>query len=390
MLQPKTQFSWDKSSPQTAWIKNCGGSVTSNVISKRVPVSTPIQISQVETALQNQLQKRPQYAQHCDLRLLAHGEANLIFRLNNHELVRVAVNTPNKRFGDDFSRLTQFEKTILNYLEGTGIGHELHDAQTEPLEDFPYTFLITNYLDGRSLDYSRADLEKAATTLARLHRLPLDPDYDPSVLIPIVPKVNAPLTLFYQEAKDYAQPYLEDSSAEPEIVEMIHTILERAKRRLPTERWLIDYPHVCLVHSDHTYENWVIGDDRAFLVDWEWAEVGSPAGDLGHFLSPVTVRRRQDYRLPDGDRAFFLDRYYDALEDQELANRIERHFAAFGPFPALRSFCWTAGYWITANRWYEDAADSPSAKERLRRLNHSRQIFPEFYHELIAWFDEES
>ncbi|GEM_PF-1220141 len=359
-----------------------------DVTEKRAIVSIPIDIAQVRTSLQAQLQKKPRYAQNCNLHLLAHGEANLIFRLNQHELVRVAVNTPNKRFGGNFSRVTQFEKTILLYLQGTDIGHQLHDAQTEPTDDFPYTFLITNYLEGRSLNYSHSDLEKAAATLAQLHRLPLNSDYDPQVLIPTVPKVDAPLTLFYQEAKDYAQPYLDSPNAESEIVAMIRAVLEKAEDHLSAERLLSDYPHVCLVHSDHTYENWVVGEKQAFLVDWEWAEVGSPAGDLGHFLSPVTVRRRQDYRLPESDRAFFLDRYYQALDDPELARRIERHFAAFGPFPALRSFCWTAGYWITANRWYEDAEDSPSAAERLRRLNHSRQLFPEFYEELMAWFDE--
>lgn len=351
-------------------------------------MSTPIDIAQVQAALQKQLQQQPAYSHTCDLRLLAHGEANLIFRLNQDRLVRVAVNTPNKRFGGNFSQITRFEQAILHYLRGAGIGHELYDAQTEPTDIFPYTFLITNYLEGRSLNYSRADLQKAATTLARLHRLALNPNYDPAALMPTVQRVDAPLTVFYQEATEYAQPYLHSSEAEPEVVEMIHTALEKAKARLSAERLLIDDPHVCLVHGDHTYENWVVGDNQAFLVDWEWAEMGSPAGDLGHFLSPVTVRRCQDYRLPECDRSFFLNCYYDALEDADLARRIERHFAAFGPFPALRSFCWTAGYWITANRWYEDAEDSPSAAERMRRLNHSRQIFPEFYEELIAWFDE--
>jgi thiamine kinase-like enzyme len=209
-------------------------------------------------------------------------------------------------------------------------------------------------------------------------------------LTPKVPLIEQPLTLFYNEAKDYAQPYLDSPQAEPEIVEMLQAVLGFAKERLPTEKLLEEYPHVCLVHSDHTYENWVINDAQAHLIDWEWAELGSPAGDLGHFLSPITIRRCQGYRLPAEDREFFLRTYYDALEDERLAATIRWHFAAFGVYPAVRSLCWTAGYWITGVRWYEDALDdSPSASERLARLQESRDRFPELWQEVMAWLEEE-
>ncbi|WP_088889311.1 phosphotransferase [Leptolyngbya ohadii] len=324
-----------------------------------------------------------------ELELLAHGEANVIFRLGQTALVRVAVNTPNQRFGGDIRRVTQFEQTILSYLEQTVIGHRLLAASLEPIADFPYTFLITNYLEGTSLDYSRNHLQKCAHTLAKLHRLPTIAGYETDRLCPAVPVIEQPLTLFYQEAKDYAQPYLDSPDADPDIVEMLRAVLDRARSRLRTEALLETYPHRCLVHSDHTFENWVINDCQAYLIDWEWAEIGSPAGDLGHFLSPVTVRRRQNYRLPPADRAFFLQCYYDALEDGDLAQRIERHFAAFGVFPAVRSLCWTAGYWITANRWYAESEDSPSAAERMARLQRSRQQFPELWQEVMGWLDEE-
>lgn len=324
-----------------------------------------------------------------ELNLLAHGEANVIFRLNQSALVRVAVNTPNQRFGGEFYRVTQFERSILNYLKGTEIGHQLQVAKLEPDAAFPYTYLVTNYLEGSPLDYSRAHLQKCAETLAHLHRLPAISGYEVDRLLPTVPVIEQPLTLFYQEARDYAQPYLESPQAEPEIVAMLQAVLAKAETRLETERLLTEYPHVCLVHSDHTYENWVINDRQAYLIDWEWAEIGSPAGDLGHFLSPVTIRRRQNYRLPSADRTFFLQCYYDALDDSDLAKRIERHFAAFGVYPAVRSLCWTAGYWITANRWYADAEDSPSAVERMARLQQSQEQFPELWQEVMNWLDEE-
>lgn len=305
------------------------------------------------------------------------------------DFLRAAVNTPNQRFAGDIRRITQFERVILEYLKQTDIGHQLEAASSEPTEAFPYTFLITNYLEGSPLDYSRDHLQKCAQTLAQLHRLPTIAGYEVDRLLPTVPVIEQPLTLFYQEAKNYAQPYLDSPDANPEIVEMLHAVLDKARSRLAAERLLENYPYRCLVHNDHTYENWVINERQAYLIDWEWAEIGSPAGDLGHFLSPVTVRRRQNDCLLTEDRTFFLQSYYDALDDVNLAARVARHFAAFGVYPAVRSLCWTAGYWITANRWYANSKESPSAIERMARLQRSRQQFPVLWREIMSWLEEE-
>lgn len=342
-------------------------------------------------ALKAKLQQHLQQAQSkpCSLELLAHGEANVIFRLNQTALVRVAVNTPNQRFEGDIRRVTQFEQTILHYLQGTNISHQVQGAWLEPNQDFPYSYLITNYLEGNALDYSRSHLAQCAQTLAQLHRLPLSAEYAIDRLAAQIPTIQQPLTRFYHESKSYAQPYLDFDRADPEIVEMLQLLLAKAEARLTAEQLLSDYPYVCLVHSDHTYENWVINDRKAHLIDWEWAELGSPAGDLGHFLSPVTICRRQNYQLPAADRAFFLQTYYDALADDRLAVTMQRHFAAFGAYPAVRSLCWTAGYWLSV-RWYEGAIDdSPSAAGRSQQLQESRSLFPQLWQAVMARLAEE-
>lgn len=349
-----------------------------------------LNLQHLKAQLKIHLQQTQKHLEQCELKLLAHGESNVIYRLNQSSLVRVAVNTPNQRFEGDIRRVTQFEQSVLQYLQGTDIGHILEDAVLEPSSDFPYSYLITNFLEGVPLDYSRQHLAKCAHTLAKLHRLPLTAEYSIERLLPKMPMIRQPLTLFYNEAKDYAKAYLEFPQAEPEIVEMLQAVLAKAKKRLSTEKLLEDYPHVCLVHSDHTYENWVINSQKGYLIDWEWAELSSPAGDLGHFLSPITVRRCQGYRLPPEDREFFLSTYYDALEDKRLITTIQQHFAAFGVYPAVRSLCWTAGYWITAVRWYQDSVeDSPSAATRLARFQESRNQFPELWQEVMQWLDEE-
>ncbi len=321
---------------------------------------------------------------------MAHGEANIIFRWNADRLVRVAANTPNQRFEGDFSRLTAFEWTILRYLHGSGLGHELLGEQLESGKDFPYTYLITNYIAGVPIDYSRQHLQQCAVTLARLHRLPLQPGYgDIRQLMPQVQRVSHPLMLFWQESRDYAQPYLDAPEANPDIVKMLESLLAKAQTRLTAETLLSEYPYECLVHSDHTYENWVIDDRQAYLIDWEWAEIGSPAGDLGHFLSPVTIRRRHGYQMPAGDKQFFLNAYYNALEESELVKKIKVHFAVFGAFPALRSICWTAGYWVAARRWYADLVEeSASAASRMERLQASQQQFPQMWSEVMALLEE--
>jgi len=329
-----------------------------------------------------------QWYDNVELEILAHGEANIVFKLNQTTLVRVAVNSPNQRFEGDVWRMTHLEHVVLDYLKQTNIGHQLQAAKLTPTKDLPYTFLMTNYLEGGPLDYSRNHLQKCAHTLAQLHRLPETTGYEVDRLLPTVPFIKQPLTLFYHEAKDYAQPYFDSPHAEPEIVEMLHALLDKARSQLKAEPLLETHAYRCLVHSDHTYDNWVINDRQAYLIDWEWAEISSPAGDLGHFLSPVTIRRRQNYRLPSEDRAFFLQCYYDALEDADLSARIELHFAVFGVYPAVRSLCWTAGYWITANLWYAEVEESPNAIERMAGFQQSRQQFPAMWQEIMDWLEE--
>ncbi len=347
-----------------------------------------LNLRQLQTQVQAHLQLNAVLDEGDTLELLAHGEANVIFRLNADRLVRVAVSTPNQRFGGDASQVTAFERIILQYLKGSGIGHTLLDAVLHPSETFPYTCLITNYLDGEPLNYSHPHLKQCATTLARLHRLPLHADYAQiEQLTPPVQRVTQPLALFFAEARDYAQPYVRSPNADPAFVDMLHTLLAAAEARLPTERFLVEFPYTCLVHSDHTYENWVINDHTAWLIDWEWAELGSPAGDLGHFLSPVTVQRCSGYQMPAADRQLFLQTYYDALEDAELAQTMRLHFAAFGAFPAVRSLCWTAGYWVSAQRWYEQD-DGASAQARRQRLYDSQQQFPHLWAEVMALLEE--
>jgi thiamine kinase-like enzyme len=349
-----------------------------------------VNLQTLQLQLQAELQKQhPEYAPH-HLQLLAHGESNAIYQLNQNVLVRVAVSTPNQRFQGKIWHVTQFEQRILDYLKGTAIGHDLQSAWLTPTSDFPYSYLITNFLEGRSLTYSRDDLNKCAHTLARLHRLPRSATHPLERLRVYMPVIQNPLTLFYQESKAYAQPYLDSDRAEPEIVEMLHAVLVKAKARLPTERLLLDYPYVCLVHSDHTCDNWVINQQQAYLIDWEWAELSSPAGDLGHFLSPVTIQRYQGYQLPTEDREFFLQTYYSALEDDELSQIIQKHFVAFGVYPAVRSLCWTAGYWVTAVRWYEASLEnSPSAENRLKRFEESRRQFPILWRSVMDKLEEE-
>lgn len=362
-------------------------------------LNLPLNLKQLKEGLRSHLHTRQLYTENDTLSLLAHGEANAIFRLSSDRLVRVAVNTPNQRFNGDFSRVTAFEGKILRYLSGSGISHRLIAEHLAADQDFPYTYLVTNYIAGEPLNYGRQHLQLCANTLARLHRLPLDPGYeDPAVaLVPLLHRVTRPLTLFFEEAQSYAQPYFDFPQADAEIVEMLKLVLLKARSRLSAEDLLIDHPHECLVHSDHTYDNWVINDQQddpqAFLIDWEWAEVGSPAGDLGHFLSPITVCRRQGYQMPAEDKQFFLEAYYSALENAELAQKIKLHFAAFGAFPALRSLCWTAGYWVTARRWYADldarnASENDSATERTARLQSSQQAFPNMWAEVMALLEE--
>ena len=172
------------------------------------------------------------------------------------------------------------------------------------------SYSISQWLDGRRLDYRR-DLRRLAATLASLHRRTRGQKIAPSDA---------------GEIGDYLQRQLSSHAGRRADG---GGVKERLRRAAATELAALgqahnaDWSFRCLVHNDLVRQNIIIVADRARLIDWEWAMNAHPALDLCGFLSPFVTSWEEELALSDRAIAIFLKRYLEPFNRSD-ARRIIR------------------------------------------------------------------
>lgn len=120
----------------------------------------------------------------------------------------------------------------------------------------------------------------------------------------------------------------------------------------------------CLVNHDLKWDNIVLTDDRAVLLDWETAGLGDPAWDLGCLLAEHQLRHPDANRI-DAAGAALLGHYAEAVQLKASVR------------PAFARRVWLAVTLCTAQLAIEvanfPARSAPGAVEALSALAH-RQL----------------
>jgi len=133
---------------------------------------------------------------------------------------------------------------------------------------------VMEYLDGarwRDEDFADAErLSRLGATLAVLHRLPLPAG---EVRASALPRFN-PVAM----ARDYGQRALRLLPERRDCVELLE---ERV--RLADWELTVHQTDLAIVHGDPAANN-VLGSERLWLVDWEYAQVADPVFDAAAVL----------------------------------------------------------------------------------------------------------
>ena len=160
--------------------------------------------------------------------------------------------------------------------------------------------LLMDYLPGVPLDYRR-DLSAAARIFARIHTLP------PSNRL--ICQRN-PARDIAAESHGLLNRYaaVHYSAVRARLFEYHQEILAGA-----TEMALrYQNEDFCIVNTEVNSGNFIIGEKRSCLVDWEKAVVSYRYQDLAHFLVPTTTLWKTDYRCSEEDKRRFLNEYLEA------------------------------------------------------------------------------
>jgi aminoglycoside phosphotransferase (APT) family kinase protein len=269
---------------------------------------------------------------------LAGGEYNLNYRLVSADAVLVfRVN-----IGTQINRADQviYEFNTLNLLHNSGVtpaGYFVDDSRRR----IDRGVLIMEYLPGRPLDYT-ADIDAAAGLFAQIHRVPV-PEADNHLI-----RAEMPLSLVYDECAGLLQRYFDSDLADPEIRGFLQEVKAWAGEARQQERFFQADPWQCIVNTEVNAGNFIVNADRRsiHLVDWEMPRWGDPSSDLCHFCSPLTTLWKTDFRMSPSEKARFLKRYADQIDDAHLKDTLFERVRLKDPFVYLRGISWSAMGWV--------------------------------------------
>jgi len=196
-------------------------------------------------------------------------------------------------------RQIEYEFQVLKALETTGVTPRAFFCEPDP-EHFDGGVLLMEFIHGRPLDY-RQDMTAAAEILARVHALPV-----PDGLV----VQDSPVQDIARECWELLHRYPDHPLVDEkrQILSYFKTVQQIAEET----RDVFAAENLCLVNTEVNSGNFLIGSDRACLVDWEKAVASQRYQDLGHFLVPTTTLWKTETVYTLDDKASFLELYRQA------------------------------------------------------------------------------
>jgi len=192
--------------------------------------------------------------------------------------------------------------------------------------------LVMEWLPGGPLDYHR-DMAIAAEILADIHCTPV-----PENCRLIRP--DAPARAIYEECLEMVQHYYDWDQADPEVTELLKTLVEEIGRLPLSEP---SGAPVCIVNTELNSGNFLIDrDGRSHLVDWEKPLLSEPAQDLGHFLAPTTTFWKTDVILTPQQVKQFAADYIAAVGSRMDCSTLPKRLPLYFTVTCLRGITWCA------------------------------------------------
>jgi len=267
-------------------------------------------------------------------KLLGHGEYNLNYTFDHPRTgEKLVLRIP---MGSQMQLKNQvsYEFKALQLLKRSGrtpIPLYMNDA----ICGLPYGFLVMSYLPGESTPYE-AFLLKAASCLAEIHNVEVPLDHH--LIVP-----ESPLEAILEECFTMAQRYLDSELAEVEVKACIEALLQQGEAIVKDT--MVEGTH-SLINTELNSGNFLVTDEKAYLVDWEKPIYGHIGQDLGHFLAPTTTLWKTDTVLDLSDIHQFLEAYCHDSTTYESAAHLWQDTKPYLVMNCLRGITWCAMAYI--------------------------------------------
>ncbi|CAN5585418.1 hypothetical protein BH23CHL2_BH23CHL2_11020 [soil metagenome] len=301
---------------------------------------------------------------------LAAGEYTLNYRATIDRRDVVLRIVTGSQMGLDSPEQAVYEAHALEILAPSSRVPELIDLQPRPVAlDYPY--LLLAYLPGRPLDYA-TDLVAAARCVASVHRLEPPPDHRLQVHAD-------PVRSILDETRRLLGVLPTSAGRWGRVRKLAMQVMQ--VEEMPAAAFDPVLGDLAIINTDLNSHNFIVNDERVWLIDWEKARIGPTLLDIAHFLLPTTTlwRDATAVRLGAAQRETFLSAYLDGRPGIDV-NTYRAGLRAALQLAALRAVAWCAWAVVVSERG-ERAIQNEETLAKCRFFT-SRQFLDELADEL--------
>lgn len=220
-----------------------------------------------------------------------------------------------------------YEFAVLKSLANSGVTPKPFFCEPSS-NTFERGVLIMEFIPGSSLNYL-TDISRAAYIFSQIHLQPVSEDL-------IVQK--HPVHSIAEESLNLINRFEKHplKAVKKRLLEYHEDILTLAEK---TRKFFKNEP-LCIVNSEVNSQNFIIQENRGYLVDWEKAVVSYRYQDLGHFVVPTTTLWKSDYTFGKDSRREFLKSYSEYINNGAGFYEIDEKTNILEKTIILRALSW--------------------------------------------------
>lgn len=238
---------------------------------------------------------------------------------------------------------------------------------------FNYGILVMKFLDGKPLDYNK-DLYKAASIFSKIHSIKLNErDYSNFIV------ENNIFEDRIREGTRLLVSFLKSCHVSKEIKSFFYRFQQYLEDNKHKEKYFIENKWHVINNTEVNSHNFIIGDKKNYLIDWEKPVISDPCQDLTQFLAQTTTLWKTDYILSKEEKENFFKVYEEKLEGgkKDIRERVQM----YTPYLYFRALSWCAYAWIE----YQNPDKDIKNMDTLNKIEQYLQI--DFMKQLLSkWF----
>jgi aminoglycoside phosphotransferase (APT) family kinase protein len=221
----------------------------------------------------------------------------------------------------------EYEYAVLKNLAESGVTPKPYHCDPSPAK-LDGGVLLMDYLEGSPLIYER-DLEKAAFIFAKVHSQLASEDLIVQER-PVYDIAKESRWLIHRYAE---HPLTDVRDTLLRYHDEIISLAEKTKNLFEEER-------MCIVNTEVNSGNFIINNNRGWLVDWEKAVVSYRYQDLGHFLIPTTTLWKTNYSFDAEAKKKFLRAYFSYIDERVPFDELVEKTEVLARTILLRALSW--------------------------------------------------